>query len=98
MRHPATPNHHALALAIALGLPGLALAQAAAPRAAADAERHDAATLDAITVTATRRAEDARQVPIAVSAVDGERLDVARSGGEDIRFLAARVPSLNIES
>lgn len=89
-------NRHALALAIALGLPAAALAQTE-NRTESDAG-NDAATLDAITVTATRRAEDARQVPIAVSAVDGERLDVARSGGEDIRFLAARVPSLNIES
>jgi len=96
MRRLVALNRHALALAIGLGLPTLALAQDVAP--AATREGSDAATLDAITVTATRRAEDARQVPIAVSAIDGERLDVARSGGEDIRFLAARVPSLNIES
>ncbi|MFY8124488.1 MAG: TonB-dependent receptor, partial [Silanimonas sp.] len=38
------------------------------------------------------------QVPIAVSAVDGEKLDAIRSGGDDIRFLAARSPSLNVES
>jgi len=87
-------NRTALALAIALTLPALASAQDAAP---ADANT-DATTLDTITVTATRRAENAQQVPIAVSAVDGEKLDAIRSGGDDIRFLAARSPSLNVES
>ena len=91
---PTRLNRHALALAIALTLPALASAQDAAP---ADATT-DATTLDTITVTATRRAENAQQVPIAVSAVDGEKLDAIRSGGDDIRFLAARSPSLNVES
>lgn len=91
---PTRLNRHALALAIALTLPALASAQDAAP---ADATT-DATTLDTITVTATRRAENAAQVPIAVSAVDGEKLDAIRSGGDDIRFLAARSPSLNVES
>ncbi len=96
-RLPRTPlTRHALALAIALGLPVVAVAQDVAP--ANDEAANDAATLDAITVTATRRAENAQQVPIAVSALDGEKLDVIRSGGEDVRFLASRVPSLNIES
>ena len=91
---PTRLNRHALALAIALTLPTLASAQDAAP---ADATT-DATTLDTITVTATRRAENAAQVPIAVSAVDGEKLDAIRSGGDDIRFLTARSPSLNVES
>ena len=91
---PKTLPRHALALAIAMTLPAFALAQDAAP---ADATT-DATTLDTITVTATRRAENAAQVPIAVSAVDGEKLDAIRSGGDDIRFLAARSPSLNVES
>jgi iron complex outermembrane receptor protein len=90
------PVRQSLALAVALALPAVAMAQPAEP---ADADAgDDAATLDTITVTATRRSENAQDVPIAVSAVDGEKLDVIRSGGEDIRFLATRVPSLNIES
>jgi iron complex outermembrane receptor protein len=91
---PKTLNRQALALAIALGLPAFAAAQGTTPAG----ESTDATTLDTITVTATRRAENAQQVPIAVSAIDGEKLDAIRSGGDDIRFLAARTPSLNIES
>lgn len=58
----------------------------------------DPVALDALQVTAQRRVENARDVPVAVTALQGEKLDVLGSAGDDIRFLAARVPSLNIES
>lgn len=51
-----------------------------------------------IVVTATRREERAVDVPVAVSSLSGEKLDIANSSGLDIRFLAARVPSLQVES
>lgn len=35
---------------------------------------------------------------MAITTLSGESLDVLNSGGQDIRFLSARVPSLNIES
>ncbi|MET0271895.1 MAG: hypothetical protein ABW360_02790, partial [Phenylobacterium sp.] len=35
---------------------------------------------------------------IAVTAISGEKLDVIRSSGGDIRVLSARVPSLVLES
>jgi iron complex outermembrane recepter protein len=54
--------------------------------------------LQQVTVTAQRRTENIKEVPIAVTAIKGERLDVLTSGGDDIRLLAAKVPSLNIES
>ncbi len=54
--------------------------------------------LDAITVTAERRTEDIKDVPSSISTIRGEKLDVLNSSGEDIRVLAGRVPSLNIES
>jgi iron complex outermembrane receptor protein len=54
--------------------------------------------LTVITVTAERRTENIRDVPSSVSALQGEILEVLNSGGQDIRLLAARVPSLNIES
>jgi iron complex outermembrane receptor protein len=49
-------------------------------------------------VTAERRLENIRDVPSAVSSLQGETLEVLNSGGQDIRQLAGRVPSLNIES
>src|SRR5207244_6557533 len=51
-----------------------------------------------ITVTAERRSEDIKDVPNSVSAMRGELLEVLNSSGQDVRMLAARVPSLNIES
>lgn len=54
--------------------------------------------LQTVTVTAQRRTENIKDVPVSVSAIRGEKLDVLVSGGEDIRLLAGKVPSLNIES
>jgi iron complex outermembrane receptor protein len=54
--------------------------------------------LTVVTVTAERRLENIRDVPSAVSSLQGETLEVLNSGGQDIRQLAGRVPSLNIES
>ncbi len=86
---------HRLALAIAALLPfGSALAQDAAPTAA----EKTATTLAAVEVTAQRRVENIQDVPVSISTISGEKLDVLASGGNDVRFLSARVPSLNIES
>src|SRR5688572_3490304 len=54
--------------------------------------------LQEVTVTAERRAENIRDVPNSVSTVSGEDLDVLSTGGQDVRLLAARIPSLNVES
>ena len=51
-----------------------------------------------MTVTAERRTENIKDVPSSVSTLSGEKLDVLSSGGEDVRLLSGRVPSLNIES
>ncbi len=56
------------------------------------------ATLDAVEVTAQRRVENVQDVPVSISTVGGEKLDILGSGGTDVRFLSGRVPSLNIES
>ena len=86
-----------LSLSIALAFAGSAAhGQAAAPAEAASAS--EAGKLQTITVTAQRVVEDVKSVPISVSTVSGEQLDVLNSSGEDIRALAGRVPSLNIES
>ena len=57
-----------------------------------------ATTLDAVQVTAQRRVENIQDVPVSISTISSEKLDVLASGGNDVRFLSARVPSLNIES
>ena len=75
-----------LALSTALG--GAAHAEAPA----------DQPVVGEVIVTATRRAERTLDVPVAVSVLDGEKLAVFNSSGQDIRFLSARVPSLLAES
>lgn len=88
-------SRHALAAAIVALLATPALAQEAdAPVSAED----EARTLDTLVVTAQRRVERAKDVPVALTTVDTEKLHVLGSGGGDIRFLAGRLPSLNIES
>jgi iron complex outermembrane receptor protein len=90
-----TTRRNLLSLAIALALPvGAATAQdtTEAPQTS------NAARLDAITVTAQRREEDPQKIPISMTVLAPEKIDILGSGGEDIRFLSGRVPSLNIES
>jgi iron complex outermembrane receptor protein len=72
-----------------------ALALLAAPSAVHAEEAEDNGE---IIVTASRRAEAARDVPVAVSVLSGEKLSVLNSSGLDVRFLSARVPSLLVES
>ncbi|MCK9686237.1 TonB-dependent receptor [Scleromatobacter humisilvae] len=86
-----------LAMLIALAFAGTAAhGQAVAPADAASAA--EAGKLQTVTVTAERITEDVKTVPISVSTIGGEALDVLNSGGEDVRALSGRVPSLNIES
>ena len=87
---------HRLAFAIAALLPlGTAFAQ---ETPAATTESQEASTLDTVQVTAQRKVENIQDVPVSISSVSAEKLDVLGSGGSDVRFLSARVPSLNIES
>ena len=91
-----TVRPHRLAFAIAALLPFGVVAQEAAPVAVDPAQ--EATTLEAVEVTAQRRVENIREVPVSISTVSSEKLDVLGSGGQDVRFLSGRVPSLNIES
>lgn len=54
--------------------------------------------LDTVFVTALRRAENIKHVPLSVSAIRDEHLDILTADGRDIRILATRVPSLHVES
>jgi iron complex outermembrane receptor protein len=89
--HVLRPTRIAALVGLAFAAP--VFAQDAAPPAAPEAGR-----LQTVTVTAERVTEDAKTVPIAVSTLGGEVLDILSSSGDDIRALSGRVPSLNIES
>jgi iron complex outermembrane receptor protein len=54
--------------------------------------------LPEVVVTAERRPEYAKDVPLAVTSISSDTVSDLSASGEDIRVLAARVPSLNIES
>jgi iron complex outermembrane receptor protein len=54
--------------------------------------------LQTVTVTAERRVENVRDVPNSVSVLGSDLLEALNAGGQDIRQLSARTPSLNIES
>jgi iron complex outermembrane receptor protein len=82
------PQLSLLALALSAVLPALAQ----------ESPAKDRSQLETVVITAERRAENIKDVPNAVSKISGDKLDVLASGGQDLRFLSGRVPSLNIES
>jgi iron complex outermembrane receptor protein len=81
---------------LACGVAAAVLSLATAvPASAADAS---ATQLDEVIVTAQKKAENINDVPLAVTAVSGEKLGAILSSGGDIRVFSARVPSLTLES
>jgi iron complex outermembrane receptor protein len=64
----------------------------------AKADSDQATQLETVIVTGQRRSENLKDVPLSISAIKGEALDTYNASGQDIRFLASRVPSLNVES
>ncbi|MCU6499709.1 TonB-dependent receptor [Rugamonas sp. A1-17] len=94
-----------IALAVASAFPlhaamaAEAAADAAAGQPAADApETATKGQLETVIVTAQRRAENIKDVPMSIATLKGDKLDVLTSGAADIRFLAGRSPSVNVES
>lgn len=89
------------ALLVGAGLFSLAssaaFAQEATP-ASADSATAETEGLGDIVVTAQRRSERLQDVPISVTAVQGETLRTFQSGGEDILALSGRVPGLYAET
>ncbi|MGI9238589.1 MAG: TonB-dependent receptor [Woeseiaceae bacterium] len=54
--------------------------------------------LEEVFISAQRRDEKLQDVPISVTAIQGDRLEAMLESGEDIRALATRAPSLYAES
>ena len=91
------PLHAALAQTANPDVPAPAASAASAPPPAPTAEP-EGNKLPTVTVTAQRTTENIKDVPLSVTTLSGEKLDVLSSGGQDVRLLSNRVPSLNIES
>ncbi|MCP5412028.1 MAG: TonB-dependent receptor [Alphaproteobacteria bacterium] len=68
-----------------------ALVPLAAPALAED-------QIETVMVTAERHAENQQDVPISISTLQGDDLDVIFQSGQDIKAIAAHVPSLYAES
>ena len=90
-------RHLPSALAMSVALAAAAVAPAAAQEASVVAAEEGSGLGD-IVVTAQRREESLQDVPVSVSVLSGDTLGAITSTGADIRALAGRVPSLNIES
>ncbi|WP_374358432.1 TonB-dependent receptor [Pseudoduganella danionis] len=91
----------ALAVASAFPLHGAyaaAGADAADQAASSSADSATKGQLETVIVTAQRRAENIKDVPMSIATLKGDKLDVLTSGAADIRFLAGRSPSVNVES
>jgi iron complex outermembrane recepter protein len=58
----------------------------------------EGAFLDEIFVTAQRRTQNVLEVPVSLTAIDEEKLDLFLTGGADVKTLSGRVPSLVIET
>ena len=58
----------------------------------------EAGQLQTVTVTAERRVENLQNVPSSISVLSSDLLEALNTGGQDLRMLSGRVPSLNIES
>src|SRR5882762_9182573 len=74
------------------------LMPAAARAAGAGVDTGESDTLAEVIVTATRREQNLNDVPFSATALSGEPLLTLGGAGDDIKQLAFKVPSLNIES
>ena len=88
-----TPSRLAQAIGAALALSALPVFAGDEP---VDPTPALTATLQAVTVTATRREESLQKVPVAVTVVDGEQLE--RDNRNGVASIAQQVPTLNFRT
>jgi len=70
----------------------------AASFASAEEAEQEVVGIEVIEVTARKRVENVKDVPISVSALTPKKLEVLGSSGMDVRALSGKIPSLLIES
>ncbi|WAC22601.1 TonB-dependent receptor [Blastomonas sp. SL216] len=85
-------------IALAAAAFGCALASPAAAQSAGEQGEEGERGVGVIVVTAQKREQDQRDVPLSISTLSNDALAAVQAGGGDIRGLAGRVPNLNIES
>lgn len=88
-------NHKPLAWCVKVAL--LATATTSVHSFAAE-EEASKSKLEVIQVTARKRVETVKDVPATISAISADNLESLLGAGENVRALAGRVPSLQIES
>ena len=64
----------------------------------ADEEAEEVVRMEEVVVTARKREQQSFEVPLSVSTIRGEKSDILRASGMDVRFLSNRTPSLQMES
>jgi iron complex outermembrane receptor protein len=96
-------RNYGIALALPLAAVAVAFAAMAGPSVVSAADTGsentgESAVLEEVIVTATHREQNLFDVPESISALSGDSLQVLGDAGDDVKQLAFKVPSLNIES
>jgi iron complex outermembrane receptor protein len=91
-------KQNALSLCVQASLLASVMSVSTNALAAEEATKEKVVGIEVIEVTARKRTENVKDVPIAVSALTTKKLEVLGSSGMDVRALSAKVPSLLIES
>ena len=78
-------------LVFTLSLTGVSFAQE-------DPDADQEKVLEEVLVTAQKKEQGLREVPVSVATISDEKLDAITAAGADIRLLSSRVPSLHVES
>jgi len=92
-----SPRHPRLALLVAIAA-AWPMHQATAQQVVVDPAVPGNSQLEQVNVTAQRKTENYKDVPVSATVLNSETLETISTSGQDIRVLGGKVPSLNIES